>query len=106
MSSNGEVSSEKVTEIHNKIYREPVEKVHLQSICKVEFEKKLKESMEQENLEEELLYLFYNLDREKKGYLSPEDIMGMFVAIEKKITINEIENSFKYAKIYKNKMTF
>jgi Ca2+-binding EF-hand superfamily protein len=41
-------------------------------------------------LEEELLYLFYNLDREKKGYLTPEDIMAMFKVLDKSILINEI----------------
>ena len=32
--------------------------------------------------------------------------MGMFEVIGKTISLNDIENSFKYAKIYKNKMTF
>lgn len=32
--------------------------------------------------------------------------MAMFEAIGRKITLNEIENSFKYAKVYKNKMSF
>lgn len=36
----------------------------------------------------------------------PEDVMAMFEAIGRKITLNEIENSFKYAKVYKNKMSF
>ena len=36
----------------------------------------------------------------------PEDIMTMFEAVGRKITLNEIENSFKYAKVYKNKMSF
>jgi hypothetical protein len=43
---------------------------------------------------------------EKKGYLVPEDIMRMFSILNQKITIHDIENSFKYAKVYKNKMTF
>ena len=66
-----------------------------------------------DHIEDELLYLFYHLDREKlsfyifrKGYLIPEDILVMFDAVGRKITINEIENSFKYAKVYKNKMSF
>ena len=42
----------------------------------------------------------------RKGYLIPEDIMAMFDAIGRKITLNEIENSFKYAKVFKNKMSF
>lgn len=62
--------------------------------------------MKQKNVEEELLYLFYNIDRDKKGYLTPEDIMAVFKVLDKSITMNEIENSFKYAKVYKNKMTF
>jgi hypothetical protein len=32
--------------------------------------------------------------------------MGIFEIIGKKITINEVENSFKYAKVVKNKMSF
>ena len=32
--------------------------------------------------------------------------MVMFEAIGRKITFNEIENSYKYAKVYKNKMSF
>lgn len=42
----------------------------------------------------------------KKGYLTPDDILAVFKALDKNITINEIENSFKYVKVYKNKMTF
>jgi Ca2+-binding EF-hand superfamily protein len=76
------------------------------TITKSEFEVKFNEAVRQKNIEDELLYLFYNLDRERKGYLTPEDIMGMFRVLDKAITINEIENSFKYAKVYKNKMTF
>lgn len=52
------------------------------------------------------MYLFYSLDRDKKGYLTPEDILAVFATLDKGITINEIENSFKYVKVYKNKMTF
>lgn len=50
--------------------------------------------------------MFYHLDRDKKGYLTPDDILAVFKALDKNITINEIENSFKYVKVYKNKMTF
>lgn len=32
--------------------------------------------------------------------------MAVFKTANKTISLNEIENSFKYAKIYKNKMTF
>lgn len=62
--------------------------------------------MNQKNIDEELLLLFYNLDRDKKGYLTPEDISALFNTMDKNITLNEIENSFKYVKVYKNKMTF
>lgn len=38
--------------------------------------------------------------------MTPDDILAVFKALDKNITINEIENSFKYVKVYKNKMTF
>jgi hypothetical protein len=46
------------------------------------------------------------LDRNLKGYLSPEDVMVVFKVVDKAVTLREIENSFKYAQIYRKKMTF
>ena len=57
-------------------------------MTKPEFETKLNETLKQKNIEDELLYLFYSLDREKKGYLSPEDILAVFTTLEKNISIN------------------
>lgn len=46
--------------------------------------------MKQNNLDEELLWLFYHLDKDKKGYLCPEDVMEMFKIVDKKIALSDI----------------
>jgi len=33
-------------------------------------------------------------------------VLSIFQIFGKKITLNEVENSFKYAKVHKNKMSF
>ena len=50
--------------------------------------------------------IFFILFYQRKGYLSPNDVTKMFEAFGKKVNLNEIENSFKYAKVHKNKMSF
>ena len=106
LAKGGEITGEKLTQIYQEIYHEKPEIIPPKSISKEEFQIKLGNALKQPEIDDELLYLFYQLDREKKGYLSPEDIMAMFKAVNKTISLNEVENSFKYAKIYKNKMTF
>ena len=49
-----------------------------------------------------VLFLSY----QRKGYRSPNDVNKMFEAFGKKVKLNVIENSFKYAKVHKNKMIF
>ena len=60
------------------------------TISKPEFENMLGEALKQKNVDEELLYLFYQLDVDKKGYLDPSDIVRLFKAVGKNISLSEV----------------
>lgn len=60
------------------------------TISKPEFEDMLGEALKQKNVDEELLYLFYQLDVDKKGYLDPSDIVRLFKAVGKNISLSEV----------------
>ncbi len=110
LAKNNEIPGDRLAHIHNSIYGAPAQTDKgappAKSLPTAEFEARLSECLGSKNINEELLYLFYSLDREKKGYLTPEDILAVFRVLDKPIGLGEIENSFKYAKVYKNKMTF
>ena len=89
LSKDPEVPSEKVKQVFSSVYKEAKAVPSLPAtLTRADFEAALQKATQPERLEEELLYLFYNLDREKKGYLVPEDIVGMFEAVGRKITLN------------------
>ena len=63
LSKGGEISGEKLSQIYGEIYHKKPELNPPKFIPKAEFEEKLSEALKQTNVDEELLNLFYNLDR-------------------------------------------
>lgn len=42
----------------------------------------------------------------RKGYLSPEDIRQLFKVFGQEVSLNDVQNSFRYAKLAQNRMSF
>jgi hypothetical protein len=66
LSKEGEVSSEKVKQLFTAIFREAKPLPSLPTILtKQDFEQAFSKASQPERIDEELLYLFYHLDRDK-----------------------------------------